>query len=586
MCYSLSLLDPPLFLSIPQVSCQYFPYPACEASTMEVDFESKPGYCTWKGQCVENKATGGMFNCYYNGPAVNVSKDADLIKMLNETCPWYVKGPGGRDTEVCCDITQVQQLQNQTGIARSLFARCPACIENFMKHFCFTTCDPNMSLYIQPYNRDTKESTVMNCTDDKGKEIVFVESVNVGLDTQFAHKLFNSCENVEYPQQSGKVIDLMCGSVDKCSANAWLTFLGDPGLDYNQAPFLMQYTFLNKTDNATGLQPFSTNIANCYDEGSLQCSCSDCPSTKVCPPPLTEEPPKKLFKYIMFGVSGASLLSAMILFTVTLVSACLLLSDESYDALSGEDDERNSSSSSHVSINDSDTADNNGASSSIHFCSICDFCYGKGLYPLVQIGTWMEFVIKALFYRWGLVASRGWFIVLPVSLLVFGGLAVGILKFTVVTDPVKLWSAPNSQARLEKEYFDNHFGPFYRTEQIIIRPRPGIVGDFTMTMPGELHETEFGPVFNWAILHEVYQLQNDLMNIKVRRDDDDGGGEITLRDICFKPLYPDNDDCTIESVINYFQNNYTRLSYKHGDGFIITVNATSHINYCMRFVSF
>lgn len=560
----------------------YYPFPACKnfatPSIADVDFVAKPGHCTWKGQCIENKATGGMFNCYYNGPAVNVSQDAELLKILNETCPWYVKGPEGRDTEVCCDIAQVKQLQNQTGIARSLFARCPACIENFMKHFCFTTCDPDMSLYIEPYtNGPDVEKTVMNCTNDRDEEIIFVESVNVGVENHFGNKLFNSCSNVEYPQQSGKVISLMCGSVDKCTPEAWLTFLGDPGLDYNQAPFLMQYTFLNET-TSHGLKPFSTNISNCYDKGSLQCSCSDCPSNEVCPPPLIEKPTSNLFTYITYGVSGAALLSTVVLFLVTMVSGLMLFFGESPEGSLSDDDDRNSSNSSHVSINDGDK-DPSPSSSSLHFCSICDFCYGKGLYPLVQIGTWMEFILKALFYRWGIFATRAWFIVLPVTLLAFGGLSVGIMKFTIVTDPVKLWSAPNSQARLEKNYFDQNFGPFYRAEQIIIQAKPKVC-NYTMTMPGELHETSFGPVFNWDVLTEVYMLQNDLMNIKAKREN---GSIVTLKDICFKPLSPDNNDCTIESVINYFQNNFTRLNYREKN-FIDKVNASSHINYCMRYV--
>lgn len=39
---------------------------------------------------------------------------------------------------------------------------------------------------------------------------------------------------------------------------------------------------------------------------------------------------------------------------------------------------------------------------------------------------------------------------------------------TVITDPVELWSAKNSQHRLEKNYFDENFGPFYRPVQVIV----------------------------------------------------------------------------------------------------------------------
>lgn len=37
-------------------------------------------------------------------------------------------------------------------------------------------------------------------------------------------------------------------------------------------------------------------------------------------------------------------------------------------------------------------------------------------------------------------------------------------------DPVDLWANPTSQSRVEKDYFDSRFGPFYRTNQIFIKP--------------------------------------------------------------------------------------------------------------------
>lgn len=38
----------------------------------------------------------------------------------------------------------------------------------------------------------------------------------------------------------------------------------------------------------------------------------------------------------------------------------------------------------------------------------------------------------------------------------------------VTTDPVELWSATTSRVRIEKDYYDETFVPFYRTEQIIV----------------------------------------------------------------------------------------------------------------------
>lgn len=51
------------------------------------------------------------------------------------------------------------------------------------------------------------------------------------------------------------------------------------------------------------------------------------------------------------------------------------------------------------------------------------------------------------------------------------GLGYGIVYLKITTDPVELWAAPLSQSRLEKDYFDSHFRPFYRTEQIFFRAK-------------------------------------------------------------------------------------------------------------------
>lgn len=71
----------------------------------------------------------------------------------------------------------------------------------------------------------------------------------------------------------------------------------------------------------------------------------------------------------------------------------------------------------------------------------------------------------------------------------------------VTTDPVELWSPPQSEARLQKNYFDEHFGPFYRTEQLIIQA-PHTPPSIYQTRPYYTN-VSFGPVLNKEILHMV-----------------------------------------------------------------------------------
>lgn len=48
-------------------------------------------------------------------------------------------------------------------------------------------------------------------------------------------------------------------------------------------------------------------------------------------------------------------------------------------------------------------------------------------------------------------------------------LSYGINYLSVTVNPIEIWAAPSSRSRLEKDYFDNRFQPFYRTEQIYIK---------------------------------------------------------------------------------------------------------------------
>lgn len=61
--------------------------------------------------------------------------------------------------------------------------------------------------------------------------------------------------------------------------------------------------------------------------------------------------------------------------------------------------------------------------------------------------------------------------VLVMCLIIVGVLSGGIRFLHVTTDPVELWAAKNSQSRQEKEFFDQNFGPFYRTNQVFIRTK-------------------------------------------------------------------------------------------------------------------
>ena len=62
--------------------------------------------------------------------------------------------------------------------------------------------------------------------------------------------------------------------------------------------------------------------------------------------------------------------------------------------------------------------------------------------------------------------------------------------------------------------------------------------------------------------------------------------KVTLEDICFKPLAPDNNKCTTESVLEYWQKNHTNIDKEKRDstGFMVLANYLDHFQCCMRYV--
>ena len=67
--------------------------------------------------------------------------------------------------------------------------------------------------------------------------------------------------------------------------------------------------------------------------------------------------------------------------------------------------------------------------------------------------------------------ARRPFLVLILGVVCCVGMSCGIAMLQITTDPIDLFTDPNGRARAEKQYFDEHLGPFFRTEMMIITPK-------------------------------------------------------------------------------------------------------------------
>uniref|UniRef100_A0A3B5AJI6 NPC1 like intracellular cholesterol transporter 1 n=1 Tax=Stegastes partitus TaxID=144197 RepID=A0A3B5AJI6_9TELE len=150
-------------------------------------------------------------------------------------------------------------------------------------------------------------------------------------------------------------------------------------------------------------------------------------------------------------------------------------------------------------------------------------------------------------------------------------LSAGLKSLELTTDPVELWSAPNSQARQEKNFHDAHFGPFFRTNQLILTA-PGRKG-------GIYNSLVFGPQnFSGLVSKE---LQIEFWSEDLNRS-------ASLKDVCYAPLNPSNPsltDCAVNSLAQYFQNSLDNINAKVNmtyQGATREVDWRDHLVYCLN----
>lgn len=86
-------------------------------------------------------------------------------------------------------------------------------------------------------------------------------------------------------------------------------------------------------------------------------------------------------------------------------------------------------------------------------------------------------------------------------------LAAGLMSVELTTDPVQLWSAPNSRAREEKDFHDAHFDPFFRTNQLILTA-PGRKGHIYDSLL--FGEHNFGGIISKDLIIELLELQKQI----------------------------------------------------------------------------
>ncbi|XP_029998801.1 NPC1-like intracellular cholesterol transporter 1 [Sphaeramia orbicularis] len=529
------------------------------------DAQHEPGHCVFYEECGLNPTLNGtlitpIVPCLNYSPARPIR--GEHYRRLKQVCPILDRGEG--NTFACCSINQLNSLEKSLTLSKAVLVRCPSCAENFAHLHCINTCSPNQS-------QSVKVTKIMNVTNSQGKTREAVVAYQSFLSTTFADGSFQSCKNVRIPATGGFAISTMCGryGAKLCTPQRWYDFQGDSS--NGLAPLDIDFQLIPEGVTAglpAGVVPYNGRALKCNETtptGGQVCSCQDCQES--CP--VLPNPPLPPGPFRLLGTDGF-LVIAIVLFCLLvfayllyLVVSCWVASKKrKYEAqgkTKGKGKDQNSNDVTERVIHPSEVTCTDKNSLAAHA------------------------LLSSMFQYWGTLMATYPLTVLLVSAVVVSAFATGLMNIELTTDPVELWSAPNSRARQEKDFHDTHFDPFFRTNQLILTApdRKGHVYDSLLFGP-----QNFSGLVSKDLVIELLELQSRIRDIEFWSDD--LNRTASLKDVCFAPLNPSNPsvtDCAVNSLPQYFQNSLDNINAKVNMtelGVTKEVDWRDHLIYCVN----
>ncbi|KAF9076432.1 hypothetical protein BDP27DRAFT_1255295 [Rhodocollybia butyracea] len=470
-----------------------------------------PQRCSMRDTCGSKTIFGKQLPCPYDGPPEE--PDSPTRSLLRQVCgPDFDSGP------VCCTQDQLSTLDENFRIVDRIVSACPACKNNFHDFFCKFTCSPNQGSFL---NITSTQTT----TDDR----IAVKSVDFYVGPQFGQGFFDSCKDVKFDASNGYAMDFIGGGAKNYPD--FFRFLGEEKAQLG-SPFQIDFPSTSTPD----FTPLSPPARNCSDSDlGSRCTCIDCPS--ICPalPQLPDTGP-------VCHVGLLSCLSFTLILTYSIAVVGFLLGffiqntirkrrDRRYErlALSGETPASPRALVGAASLDD-------------HNISLA-----RGLIDPVETVQPKQYKLNTLlrrfFYKLGYTTATYPFLTCAVVFTIIGLINIGWTKFDVETDPVRLWVAPNSDTRLQKDFFDEHFGPFYRPQQIFVTSI----------------DQDSDPVLSFEHLKYAFELEQH-----IRQNIVSTPNNLTLNDVCFAPAGP-GSPCVVQSVAGWFGGSldtYNEKTYK------------------------
>ncbi|KAI9277995.1 patched family-domain-containing protein [Sporodiniella umbellata] len=432
-------------------------------------------YCAMRGQC---GSEGLPYPCVNNTPAVE-PETALFRQTLQETCGLSLS---------CCDSQQLESLLQQAKQAEMIIASCPACWKNFLQFWCSFTCSPDQSTFIN--------ITSLDKNDPRG-----VGSVDYWVGDTFGRAFYDSCKDVQFGASNGFAMDLIGGG-----AKDWQEMVRFMGMKRPLvgSPFQIDFPRLDQK----GLDRYNAPGKAC-DSADSRCACVDCQA--VCPvlPPLETEEECEVGWFRCW--SFAMLITYLTLFVL---SSILILARHRHVGVWAQKwmgihlDQLES----HGLLNNEESDDSDEEE------DLLDPDYTPRRY-------WLNARLQNWFYYQGLYCARYPWAVILTGLALVSLASLGWSRLELEQNPVHLWVSPSSTALAQKDYFDRHFTPFYRTTQLFF-------------------VSEQGPIASAERLEHLFKLQDEIATL---RSDKLGA---SLQDVCFQPM---GGICITQSVTGYWQ---------------------------------
>ncbi|KAF1976955.1 multidrug efflux transporter AcrB transmembrane domain-containing protein [Bimuria novae-zelandiae CBS 107.79] len=442
------------------------------------------GRCAIRGHCGKQGFFGSDLPCPDNGLAKK--PDADVKKKLMDVC-----GEQWSDTDVCCNEEQLDALSSNLGRASSIINSCAACKENFFNLFCTFTCSPDQSLFIN-----------VTATEPKGDKYLVTELDHL-VSNEYGSGFYDSCKDVKFGATNGKAMDFIGGGAKNFTE--FLKFLGDK--KWLGSPFQMNFPRPGDA-KFPDMEPMNKEAHPCNStDPKYRCACLDCAGSCAELPEVTEA------KQCYVGLLPCMSFAVIVVYSVFLGLLCLAVAGHvAYQSHSKNKSER------LRLLQDLEPSDDEDEGDIVHNVGMLDR-------PTQHyfVNTWCD----RMFSRLGYVCARFPTLTIGTSILIVGLMSLGWLRFSVETDPVRLWVSPDSAAAQEKAFFDENFGPFWRAEQVFLVNDTG------------------GPVLSYDTLSWWFDVESQVQRSK------------PFGEVCFKPV---NDACVVQSVTGYWKGDFGMVS--------------------------